>query len=96
MNNNIVLKTEDGKKISIEFNDKTYEYSIDSLSIDTSSLIKDLADSGLVEEIEIVDQSIIDYLVDNEVTAEFNELHKFLKSIPKAYNKAVNQMLSLE
>lgn len=96
MNNNIVLKTEDGKIISIEFNNKKYEYSSDSLSIDTSLLIKDLADSELVEEIEIDDQSIIDYQLDNEVTAEFNELYKFLKNIPKAYNKAVNEMLSLE
>ena len=31
MNNNIVLKTEDGKIISIEFNNKKYEYSTDSL-----------------------------------------------------------------
>lgn len=96
MNNNMVLKTEDGKIISIEFNNKKYEYSIDSLSIDTSSLIKDLADSELVEEIEIDDQSIINYQADKEVTAEFNELHRFLKNIPKAYNKAVNEMLSLE
>lgn len=96
MNNNIVLKTEDGKKISIEFNNKTYEYSTDSLSIDTSLLIKALADSELVDEIEIDDQSIIDYQLDNEVTAEFSELYKFLKNIPTAYNKAVNQMLSLD
>ena len=96
MNNKIVLKTEDGIIISIEFNNKTYEYSTDSLSIDTSSLIKDLADSEIIEEIEIDDQSIIDYQEDNEVTAEFNELYKFLKNIPKAYNKAINQMLGLE
>ncbi len=96
MNNNIFFKTKDGKIISIEFNNKTYEYSTDSLSVDTSSLIKDLADSELVEEIEIDDKSIIDYQADNEVTAEFNELYKFLKNIPEAYNKAVNQMLSLE
>lgn len=96
MNNNIVFKTKDGKIISIEFNNKTYEYSTDSLSVDTSSLIKDLADSELVEEIEIDDKSILDYQADNEVTAEFNELYKFLKNIPEAYNKAVNQMLSLE
>ena len=96
MNNNIVFKTKDGKIIGIEFNNKTYEYSTDSLSVDTSSLIKDLADSELVEEIEIDDKSIIDYQADNEVTAEFNELYKFLKNIPEAYNKAVNQMLSLE
>ena len=74
MNNNIFFKTKDGKIISIEFNNKTYEYSTDSLSVDTSSLIKDLADSELVEEIEIDDKSIIDYQADNEVTAEFNEL----------------------
>ena len=96
MNNNIFFKTKDGKIISIEFNNKTSEYSTDSLSVDTSSLIKDLADSELVEEIEIDDKSIIDYQADNEVTAEFNELYKFLKNIPEAYNKAVNQMLSLE
>ena len=30
MNNNIVFKTKDGKIISIEFNNKTYEYSTDS------------------------------------------------------------------
>ena len=89
MNNNIFFKTKDGKIISIEFNNKTYEYSTDSLSVDTSSLIKDLADSELVEEIEIDDKSIIDYQADNEVTAEFNELYKFLKNIP-------DQMLSLE
>lgn len=96
MNNNIILKTEDGKKINIEFNSKTYEYSIDSLSINTSSLIKALADSELDKEIEIDDKSIVDYMSNNEVTAEFNELYEFLKNIPKAYNLAVNQMLNLE
>lgn len=94
--NNIIITTVDGKKISIEYNNVTYEYSIESPSIDTSSLIKVLADSGVVEEIEIDDQSIIDYMIENEVSDEFNELYKFLKNIPKAYNKAVNQMLNLE
>ena len=96
MNNNIILKTKDGKTINIEFNSKTYEYSIDSLSINTSSLIKALADSELDKEIEIDDKLIVDYMANNEVTAEFNELYKFLKSIPKAYNIAVNEMLNLE
>lgn len=93
--NNIIITTVDGKKISIEYNNVTYEYSIESLSIDTSSLIKVLADSGVVEEIEIDDQSIIDYMIENDVSDEFNELYKFLKNIPKAYNKAINQMLNL-
>ena len=96
MNNNIVLKTEDGKIISIEFNNKKYEYSTDSLSIDTSLLIKDLADSELVEEIEIDDQSIIDYQLDNEVTAEFNELYKFLKyKIKGTLKKKIKVLISL-
>ncbi len=93
--NNIIITTVDGKKISIEYNNVTYEYSIESPSIDTSSLIKVLADSGVVEEIEIDDQAIIDYMIENDVSDEFNELYKFLKNIPKAYNKAINQMLNL-
>ena len=93
---NIIITTDNGKKISIEYNNVTYEYSVESPSIDTSSLIKALADSGVVEEIEIDDQTIIDYMAENEVSDEFKELYKFLKNIPKAYNKAVNQMLSLE
>ncbi len=94
--NNIIITTNDGKKISVEYNNITYEYSIESPSIDTSSLIKELADSGVVEEIGIDDQSIVDYILENEVPDEFNELYKFLKNIPKAYNKAVNQMVNLE
>lgn len=49
--NNIIFSTEDGKKIKVEFNSKIYEYSIDSLSIDTSELIKAFAESNIVEEI---------------------------------------------
>lgn|GEM_PF-5486023 len=94
--NNIIITTVDGKKISIEYNKVTYEYSIESPSIDTSSLIKVLADSGVVEEIKIDDQLIINYMNENEVSDEFKELYKFLKNIPKEYNKAVNQMLNLE
>ena len=94
--NNIIITTNDGKKISVEYNNITYEYSIESPSIDTSSLIKELADSGVVEEIGIDDQSIVDYILENEAPDEFNELYKFLKNIPKAYNKAVNQMVNLE
>lgn len=94
--NNIVFKTEDGKRISIEFNGKVYEYSTNCLSIDTSLLIKALADSELIEEIKVDDQSIVDYQQHNEITAEFNELYKFLKSIPIAYNKAVNELISLD
>ncbi len=94
--NNIIFSTEDGKKIKVEFNSKIYEYSIDSLSIDTSELIKAFAESNIVEEIEIDDQSILDFELENDVSAEFNELYKFVTNIPKAYNKAVNQMLDLE
>ena len=96
MNNIIKISTNDGIKIKVEYADNTYEYSTDSLSVDTSSLIKALAESGTIEEIEIDDQEITNYISENEISDEFNELYKFVVSIPKAYNKSINQMLELD
>lgn len=97
MDNTIVLKTEDGKRINVEFQNINYEYSIDSPSIDTSELIKSLANSEITEEIIIDDQIIVDYIQNNDgVVEEFKELYKFIKNIPASYNKAVNDLLNLD
>lgn len=96
MNNKITFSTEDGIKIKVQFNGNEYEYSTSSLSIDVSNLIKELADSEIVEEIEIDCESIINYMEENETSGEFQELNIFLQNIPKAYNKAITKMLELE
>ena len=96
MNNNIVFSTEDGIKIKVDFNNKIYEYSTSTLSIDTSDLINALAESEIIEELEIDEQSIIEFQLENEISDEFVELWRFITNIPKAYNKSINQMLELE
>ena len=96
MNKKITFSTEDGIKIKVHFSDNEYEYSTGSLSIDASDLIKVLADSGIIEELEIDCESIINYMDENETSGEFQELNSFLQSIPKAYNKSIAQMLELE
>lgn len=96
MNNNIIFKTNDGKTLYVEFNNKIYSYSIDSISIDASDLIKAVAECEIVEEIKIDDNFIINYNQSNELSTQFNELYNFIKNIPIAYNQAVKQMLNLE
>ena len=96
MNNNIKISTTDGKKIKVEFNNEQYEYSIESLSIDVSNLIEALAESNIIEEINIDDQEFIDYSMEKETSDEFNELYNFILSIPMAYNKSVKKMQELD
>lgn len=96
MNNNIILSTEDGKEIKIDFANKVYKYSVSSMSINASQFISDLASSEILEEVSIDETNIIEYNIHNEPTQEFVELWKFIVSIPKAYNKALFDMLELE
>ncbi len=96
MNNKIIFSTNDGITIKVEFNGNTYEYSTSSLSIDTSELIKVLADSEIIEPLDIDSSSITNYLFENETSSDFLELSEFLQNIPKAYNKSISQMLDVE
>ena len=47
---------------------------------------------------DLLDTKIMGLLMPrpSQVINKFNELYKFVTNIPKAYNKAVNQMLDLE
>lgn len=92
MNNKIIFSTDDGIKIKVEFNGNSYEYLTSSLSIDTSELIKALAESEIIEPLDIDSDSIINYMFENETSGEFRELSTFLQNIPKAYNKSIEQL----
>lgn len=92
----IKFSTVDGKKIIVCYGEKTFEYSVDDLSIDASKLIKEIAESENTEEINIACEEVDDYLEKNSVDEEFKELYIFLKTIPEKYNDAIKEVTTLE
>lgn len=84
------VTTNDGRKLIVFFNSINYEYSIDNIKIDPSSLIKSVS--------EIYDKIIIDfskceaYIKANECEESFIELYNFIKSIFDIYNTTIDEV----
>ena len=87
---------ENEKTIKVIFNTKEYSYSIEYESIDTSDLIKAIADSGITEAITIDCSDADRYFENDSINQDFKTLYTFLKWIPIQYNGAIKDIENSE
>lgn len=94
--NKCIIATTDGKKITVTYDENSYEYSIEDQTIDTSDLVKKISENKTTQKIECDISKYESYIADNDVTDEFKELFKFIKSIIEAYNKAIDDLKDID
>lgn len=94
--NKCIIATTDGKKITVTYDENSYEYSIEDQTIDTSDLVKKISENKTTQKIECDISKYESYIADNDVTDEFKELFKFIKSIIEAYNKAIDDLKDMD
>ena len=94
--NKCIIATTDGKKITVTYDENSYEYSIEDQTIDTSDLVKKISENKTTQKIECDMSKYESYIADNDVTDEFKEWFKFIKSIIEAYNKAIDDLKDID